>query len=173
VREGWTWEEHNGARWDPGERLLAYTLIEGGLPKATLLREVETRAERALGRAFYSPRWSPDGAVLLGNDREGRILVCPREGSECRVIGEGRSASWSGDGARIYFQRPGRRLDVPGLRSIELWVMEGDGQNPRRVALLEPQLSHATPVAVSRDDQVAWVQVRREKSELWLAEEDR
>ena len=173
VVEGWTWEGHGGARWDPGERLLAYTLIEGDRAKATLVRDAETRAEQALGRAFYSPKWSPDGAVLLGNDGDGHILVCPRDGSGCRVVGEGRSASWSGDASRIYFERPGRRLDDPGLRSRELWVMEPDGRNPRRVAVLEPQHILATPVAVSREDLVAWVQVRRAKPELWLAEPDR
>jgi Tol biopolymer transport system component len=170
VVDGWTWEQHNGARWDPEERRLAFTLLEAGRPKATLVREVAAARERPLERAIYSPRWSADGTQLLGNDWEGRIFVCPAAGTPCHAVAEGRSASWSGDGARIYFQRPGRPLDVPGLRAVELWVVGRAGGEPRRVAVLEPQLSVATPAAISARDEVAWVQVRRENPELWLAE---
>ena len=173
VVEGWTMEEQNGARWDPEERSLAYTLLEGGRPKATFVREVATGAERPLGQAFFSPKWTPDSAYVLGNDWAGRVLVCPANGAACMAIAEGRSASWSNDASRIYFQRRGRPLDDPSLRSFELWEMERSGRNPRRVAVLEPQLSVATPAAVSPVGEVAWVQVRREKPQLWLIEPDR
>jgi hypothetical protein len=48
--------------------------------------------------------------------------------------------------------------------------MARDGSGARRIAVLEPELTIATPFTVSPDDQLAWIQVRRGRQELWLAE---
>jgi hypothetical protein len=71
---------------------------------------------------------------------------------------------WSGDGTRILFHRPGSASDV-----TEVWVMKHDGSEQRRVAELRSRFSLSFS-ALSRNDQLAWVQVRRGRQELWLAE---
>jgi hypothetical protein len=82
----------------------------------------------------------------------------------------GRSARWSHEGRRVFFTRRGRPLDDPALKSEEAWVVNADGTGPRRLAVLEPQHVLATPFDVSPRGELAWVQFRRGKEELWLAE---
>ena len=76
----------------------------------------------------------------------------------------------SSDDSSIYFYRAGRPLDDRTLRSGELWVMSAQGKDPRRLATLEPQSSLATYLDVSVRDEIVWVQFRRGKEELWLAQ---
>ena len=48
--------------------------------------------------------------------------------------------------------------------------MSARGKDPRRLATLEPQSSLATYFDVSPRDEIVWVQFRRGKEELWLAQ---
>jgi len=79
-------------------------------------------------------------------------------------IGTGGFAYWSGDGARIFFDR---WSGIGG--ATELWVMSRAGSNPRRVAeLRSPEgLSFES---ISSRGQCAWVQRRSGRRELWLAD---
>ena len=48
--------------------------------------------------------------------------------------------------------------------------MSAQGKDPRRVATLEPQSTLATRCDISPRDEAVWVQFRRGKEELWLAQ---
>jgi Tol biopolymer transport system component len=170
LMEGWRWEVQGGAAIDPAQRTVAYSLWEHGQVRATRLRDLSTGQERSLPRALDDVRWSRDGSALAGADTEGNIVVCPGSGGACDTLGKGTNALWSADAKGIYFVRPGRALDDPNLRSVEAWVMTRDGQNARRIAVLEPQQAITVPFDVSPHGEIAWVQFRRGKEELWLAE---
>jgi hypothetical protein len=89
------------------------------------------------------------------------------------VVAEGSQPRWSGDGRRLFVGRPGRRtFDDPALRSQEVWSVGVDGTGERHVTTLEPLHVLNTPFDVSIRDEIAWVEFRRGKEELWLAELD-
>jgi Tol biopolymer transport system component len=168
--DGWRWEVEGAAAVDPAERMAAYSRWEGGQVRATRLRDLRTGQERSLPVPLDDVRWSRDGSSLAGADSEGNVVVCPASGSVCQTLEKGANPVWSADGSRVYFSRRGKPLDDPNLRSVEAWVMARDGRNARRIAVLEPQLAIAVPFDVSPSDQIAWVQFRRGKEELWLAQ---
>jgi Tol biopolymer transport system component len=179
VIDGWQWPVQNSARWDPQDRRLAYALFEQGRLKATLLREIATGKDTPLQSTLYPVEWSPDGQRLVGiewrpdaniGEADGDVLVCSAAGGPCQRVGQGRFATWSGDGSRIYVERNRKVLDDPWLCSVEVWVMAPDGSGARRLAVLEPEIQITSEIAVSRNDQIAWVQFRRGQEELWLAE---
>jgi Tol biopolymer transport system component len=169
VAEGWTWGVQCAAELDPRGRTVAYSLMETGDVKASVLRDLQTGREARLAEPLDDMRWSPDGKSLLGRGPK-ELRVCPADGGACRSLGAGSYALWSADGSRIFFARSPRPLDDPTLRSIEAWVMARDGTGARPIAVLEPELTIATPFTVSPDDQLAWIQARRGRQELWLAE---
>jgi Tol biopolymer transport system component len=170
VVDVWRWEVHNGTSVDREGRRIVYSFYDNGRLESARVRDLVSGRERVLPRALDDPQWSPDGRLVAGSNAEGKVTVCPAEGGECEALGEGIAACWSGDGRRIYFQRPGRPLDDPNLRSVELWVMGRDGSLARRIAVLEPQHALSMPFDVSLRGEIVWPQVRRGKSELWLAE---
>jgi len=53
---------------------------------------------------------------------------------------------------------------------VDVWSVGIDGAGERRVTTLEPQHVLTTPFDVSIHDEIAWVEYRRGKEELWLAE---
>ncbi len=173
VIDGWRWELQNGSSVDPLGRLVAYSLYERDQIRSARVRDLATGRERDLGRALDDPQWSRDGRLVAGADPDGNVAVCPADGGDCEILGKGIAPCWSGDGRRIYFQRPGRPLDDPNLRSVEAWVMNRDGSHPRRIGVLEPQLTLSMPFDVSVRGQIVWPQFRRGKRELWLAELER
>jgi hypothetical protein len=70
-------------------------------------------------------------------------------------------------------RRPGRRIfDDPKLWSMEVWSVALDGSDERHVATLEPLHALTTPFDVSVRQEIAWVEFRRGKEELWLADWD-
>ena len=56
---------------------------------------------------------------------------------------------------------------------MDVWSVGIDGTGERRLTTLEPQHVLTTPFDVSIHDEIAWVEFRRGKEELWLAELDR
>jgi serine/threonine protein kinase len=165
VVEGWLWGSAVQGAWlDPAGRCVAYT--QGS---SSRIRELATGEEKALGQAIAVSSWTRDGSAVLGTDNQ-MILSCPRDGGPCATLGPGARPVPSADGSRVFFQRQGRALDDRALQSIEVWVMSSQGKDARRVATLEVQSSVATRFDVSPQDEIVWVQYRRGKEELWLAQ---
>jgi Tol biopolymer transport system component len=96
------------------------------------------RLTNRLGQAG-NPVWSPDGrriAFDAWDENESRVYVMSSDGSDLKLLESGPSASgpgvpaWSPDGTRIAFLRtPG----TPGAFTAEIWVLNADGTEPRRL----------------------------------------
>ena len=169
VEPGWRWDTHSHAVVDPAGRTVAYSFFEGKRLLGARLRDLATGEERELELPLRGLDWSPDGRRLAGNDERERIWVCPAGGGTCETLADGFWPVWSSDGSRIYFHRRGRPLDDPGLRSLEAWVVAASGGEPRRLGVLEPVHALHTPFSVSPSGEILWVQVRRNREELWVA----
>jgi Tol biopolymer transport system component len=168
VVDGWLWGEV--LAWlDPSGRAVAYTQGMGPKRRARI-RELATGQERALAAPIAVSSWSRAGDAVLGTTDEGEVTRCAADGGACKTLGRGHLPVPSADGSRIFFHRRGRALDDRTLQSVELWVMSASGGDERKVATLEPQSTLATRCDISPRDECVWVQFRRGKQELWLAQ---
>jgi Tol biopolymer transport system component len=170
VVDGWLWGTVFGAFIDPSGRFVAYSDAPTGTTEVARVRDLTTGQERALGQPIAVSSWSRDGRSVLGTSEEGHVVRCSADGGPCETMEAGRQPVPSGDGTRIFFHRAGRPLEDRTLRSVEVWVMGNQGQEPKRVAALELQSSLATRIDVSPRDEIVWVQFRRGKQELWQAQ---
>jgi len=169
---GWRWGSILGAWLDPSGTRIAYTTMQKGVPPAGRVRDLASGREQEIGPPMFVDPWSPDGKLMAGHTSEDAILLCPAEGGPCRSLTPaGSQPRWSGDGRRLFLWRRGQRsFDDPSLRSVDVWSVGVDGAGERRVTTLEPQHVLTTPFDVSKRDELAWVEFRRGKEELWLAE---
>jgi Tol biopolymer transport system component len=171
VVPGWRWGAVVGAWLDPEGRRVAYTSVSKGAPAAARVRDLAEGREHELHRAVWVGAWSPDGATIAATTADGEIVLCPASGSPCRgVAARGAGPRFWPDGRRILFSRPGRTFEDQELRSRVVWTIALDGSDPRQIATFEPTEALATPFDVSARGEIAWVQARRGKAELWLAE---
>ena len=169
VVDGWLWGRVLGAWLDPAGRSVAFTDRRSASSQSAAIRDLATGEEHPLGQISVSS-WTRDGSAVLGTDGENHIVRCPRDGGPCQTLETGAGPVPSADGSRIFFQRSGRALHDRTLQSIEVWVMSAEGKDPRRLAILEVVSSLATRFDVSPQDELVWVQFRRGKEELWLAQ---
>jgi hypothetical protein len=170
VVDGWLWGARVfGAQISPDGRSVAYTASGNAATAGARVRELATGQERSLGEPFGVVSWSRDGRFVLGA-RDNHVVRCRSDGGPCETLAEGSYPIESGDGSRVFFFRAGRPLDDRTLRSGEVWVMSEQGMDQKRVAVLEPQSTLATPFDVSIHDEIVWVQFRRGKEELWQAQ---
>jgi serine/threonine protein kinase len=168
---GWEWGSVLGAWLDPSGTRIVYTSIQKGAPLVARVRDLASGREQDIGAPIYVDPWSPDGKLMAGHTSEDAVLLCPAEGGPCRAVAQGSQPRWSGDGRRLFLRRRGQRtFDDPTLWSAEVWSVGVDGTGERRVTTLEPMHVLTTPFDVSKRDEIAWVQFRRGKEELWLAE---
>jgi hypothetical protein len=99
------------------------------------------------------------------------LTVCSISGDACEAISHdgqpvaGTDPKWSNDEATIFFLRttPNR-----GLRH-ELWAIDDDGSNERKLFDVGPIAATDVDFAVARDGQIVWAKVDRGQSELWTA----
>jgi serine/threonine protein kinase/Tol biopolymer transport system component len=170
---GWRWGTVVGAYLDPSGTRLAYTTQRRGSPLAPRVRELATGLERELGPEMWIDPWSPDGAWIAGRSGQDQVLLCPALGGACRAAARGQQPRWSADGSRLFVRRPGRRtFDDPKLWAMEVWSVALDGSDEHHVTTLEPLHALTTPFDVSVRQEIAWVEFRRGKEELWLADWD-
>ena len=169
---GWRWGSILGAWLDPSGTRVAYTTLQQGAPPVARLRDLASGREQGIGPPMFVDPWSPDGKLIAGHTSEDAILLCPAEAGPCRSLAPaGSQPRWSGDGRRLFLWRRGERaFDDPSLWSVDVWSVGIDGAGERRVTTLEPQHVLTTPFDVSIHDEIAWVEYRRGKEELWLAE---
>ena len=125
----------------------------------------------------YGPAWSADGQHVLGASAEG-VHICTVSTGECGTIdtgtdandfwavgGLGHYARWSSDESRVFFNRRSQR---PGI--LELWVVDRDGNNARRLFEYGPVDPLDGRFQVLSDDRILWNElVPSHRAELWSA----
>lgn len=161
------WETHNFPQFDPSGRWLSYTRLRPADDDATMIRDLESGAERPLPTpAIYSARWSRDGRQLAGWRDDRTVTICPVDTGPCRAVTQGRLPAWSGDDSRLYFIKGG-----PGADDLyDLWSVDVDGTNPRHVRRLGPFRGLIdTFFDVSRDDRIVWGKHDAGRRQLWAA----
>ncbi len=127
-------------------------LPQGGAFLPMLEAEEDFKHLSAKGRRIisdgFAPRWSPDGTKLaygLGMLECSGIAVydCVSQETELLIV-PGKDPAWSPNGHRIAFVREARTLHLADLaipehrqrrrRPGEVWIMQADGTEPRRLA---------------------------------------
>ena len=110
-----------GASFSPDGRSIAYATAEGLhlLPasgQGTPVPVADTAGAR-------DPVWSPDGGQLVFEAGENLVAIRP-DGSDRRLLGNGREPSWSSAGLIAF------------TRGRDVLIMRGDGTGVRRLARL-------------------------------------
>ena len=119
--------------WSPGGSKIAFSR---GLALYTVNPNGSELAKlTSVGGRVSDPTWSPDGK-RLAFDGPDQIYVVDADGSHQTLLLDGSRGSgpgvpsWSPDGTRIlYFNTPG----TPGAFTAEVWVMNADGTDKRRL----------------------------------------
>jgi uncharacterized repeat protein (TIGR01451 family) len=126
------------------------------------------------------PSWSPGGAVVFASGRERRpsVWTMAPDGSAQQNVSGGDDASgsfprdgqpsWSPDGRRIAFTRE------PVAEESEIWVMDADGGNQRRI--VDPGGNLDTEPAWGPDGRrIAFARTRSGQSsprDIWVVNDD-
>jgi TolB protein len=122
--------------WSPDGRRFAFTSYGAGdKPEGVFTIDADgTDRRQIFDGSGGTVLWSPDGSRLLFDSRLG-VSVTNADGSDLRTLIAGEqmltyeSFRWSPDGSQILSVRPNEQA-----RSDELWVMDADGSDDRRVA---------------------------------------
>ena len=151
---------------DPSGRQLAYTLQEGRKPIATLLRDLGSGKEKRLAMPLHDPRWSPDGASILGQQENGLMAICPTSGTGCTPLTKGLYPAWDQSGSRVFFIRLGYSRSQPQ----DLWSIDLKTRIEQKVASVGPFKPIDISFDLSRSGQIVTAPFREGRSELWLAD---
>ena len=168
--QGWEWGTHFGARVDPQGKRIIYSKMDRGIAVAAMIRDIAKGTEAALSLPLRNMRWSHDGQFIVGTDVPSRnwelseITICAVEGEACRKVTKGRSPHWSHNDALIYF------FKFSDFDGESLWVISREGSNERKIMDLRPMHPISNFFDVSPQGQIVWLQYRRGKNELWLAD---
>jgi hypothetical protein len=144
--------------------------MDRGFAAAAMIRDIATGAERALYLPLRHMRWSHDGRFIVGTDVPGRnwkfaeITICAVEGDACRKVTSGSSPHWSHDDTSVYF------FMFTDSDGESLWLVSREGGVERKIIDLRPMHPIGQFFDVSPRGQIVWVQYRRGKNELWLAD---
>ncbi len=158
----WNWEEQNSPRFDPSGRRLAYSRL--GKDAATLVRDVETGAERALPVLIYRPTWSPDGRWVTGWDAKGVISRCAVDENRCVDVTRGLHARFDSTGTTIWFLRL-----LPGSPMSELWSIDLATKRVESHGQMGPFRGIDRHFDLSSRGALAWAPMREGLPELWAA----
>jgi Tol biopolymer transport system component/serine/threonine protein kinase len=168
---GWRFTTQHGAHVSPDKRSVAYTVLEHGSLRESRVRDLQTGAERPLAQPILWPRWSPEGTLLAGRNRERQLVLCPSSGAACRRLGvEGSEPRWSRDGRQIYFVRYAGYHGSRDPRVVPLWKVGVDGSAPTHVADLDGPSPLHFFYDVSPTGEIAWASFVAGRQELWLAD---
>jgi serine/threonine protein kinase len=168
--QGWEWGTHFGALVDPQGKRISYSKMDRGIAAAAMIRDIAKGTEVALGLPLRNMRWSHDGQFILGTNVPARswnlaeITICAVEGEACRKVTKGYAPHWSHDDALIYF------FKFSDFDGESLWAVSREGSNERKIMDLRPMHPISNFFDVSPQGQIVWIQYRRGKNELWLAD---
>ena len=151
---------------DPSGRQLAYTLQEGRKPIATLLRDLGSGKEKRLAMPLHDPRWSPDGASIVGEQENGLMAICPTSGAGCTSLTKGMYPVWDQSGSRVFFIR----LGYSRSQTQDLWSIDLKTRIEQNVASVGPFKPIDISFDLSRSGQIVTAPFREGRSELWLAD---
>jgi tol-pal system beta propeller repeat protein TolB len=148
-------------RWSPHHQKIAFhRRTEAGSDINTMdangshLQRVTTSDRTML---YRNVAWSPDGSQLAmdcGNSTATDICVAASDGTNLRKLTDANSAGgssgspdWSPDGSRIAFQsnRNGQPFGPRAFRSFDIYVMNADGSNVRRLTTTLPGRTTESP----------------------------
>lgn len=165
----WEWITENSAQFDPTGRFIAYQRQPPlGAPagaQALVIHEIATRIEREWPDAQVRPGgWSPDGRHVVGQTRDGHVVLCSIADERCRTLTTGAQPVWPGGSDRIYFARPANSAAPQSL-----WSIGADGTDAR----LEAEMGAFRPIdrffTVSRDGKAAWSRFEAGRHDVWTA----
>ncbi len=167
VRSPWpSLDERPWAAFDSHGRRVVYGTGQPGAVTGTAVLDLMSGNEVRLPLPVEGARWSPDGSQLVGMIlARGEVYVCPPTGEACTFVTKGYYPTWSGDGSRIIV---GRTTTTPEV--LELVSCRRDGSDERHIATLENLDTWSRRLLVSRDERLAWCQLRTGSEELWLAD---
>jgi Tol biopolymer transport system component len=124
--------------WSPDGRKIAFMSTRDGFPAQIFVMNADGSDPRHLTTDNLFPSllcsWSPDGTRITFT-RSGRIFVMNADGTNPLALTtprqdsqEDMDAQWSPDGSKIAFSRVQRSEET---YISNLWVMDGDGSNPK------------------------------------------
>ena len=122
---------------------------------------------------IWPAAWSRDGQTIFGTEYPettgqtpaGKITACASHGP-CRVLADGYLGTPSSDDSRVFFLRIVR----PGRNERELWSVDADGDNLRKVAVFGPWGDRNLEFDVSPDNRILRPRPQSSDHRLWLAD---
>ena len=162
----WSGRKQNAVREDPTGRQFAYTLLDGRKPIATVIRDLVTGHEKRLATPLNDPRWSPDGASIVGEQDNGQMAICPTSGGGCNSLTRGTHPAWDQSGSRVVFMRLGHSRSQPQ----DVWSLDLKTGAEQKVAAVGPFKPIDIFFDLSRSGRIVTAPFREGRSELWLAD---
>ena len=125
----------NRPYWSPDGSRIAFIPKAPSTPEIWLLDPTTGESEKLVDGdlPYTAPKsvWSPDGSLLLYNQRDGAIyIVAPTSGAPLTKLADGGSPVWSPDGMRVAFVRGFDGPDGGPIKS-QLFVVNVDGSGLR------------------------------------------
>ncbi len=136
--------------WHPADREPQGPAFLSMMEAQEIYRSASVKARRLVSASGFSAHWSPDGKKLAFSigfiGYSGVAIYDPATRETELLIVPGKDPRWSPDGKHIAFVRDCRHLRVPEFVAAEdrnrhrptideeVWVMNADGTEPKRLA---------------------------------------
>ena len=144
--------------------------MDKGVAVAAMIRDIAGGTERAFTLPLRHMRWSRDGKFIAGTDIPGgkrqlaEIVICQIEGDSCQNVAKGSDPHWSPDDSRIFY------TPFTDFDGESLWTVSREGGDEKKIMDLRPMHPIGDFFDISAQNQIVWVQYRRGKHEMWLAD---
>jgi Tol biopolymer transport system component len=167
----WPWQSF--AAVDPPGGRVAYRRQASDKTLVTVVHDRATGRETTLANAIEPSRWSRDGRTIFGTEspapsgsvQSGKIVACAADGP-CRTLAEGDRGRPSHDDTQIFFLRIVRA----GRVDREVWSVDSDGKNLRKIAVISPWDVTSVWFDVSPDSRIVRARPLSSEHRLWVAD---